>query len=167
MAFFFYSLIFYGKRSKTYYLQEVRVKNNQFSRALLNPHIAISFALGFVVLFVFAYSLLFSGSSHPIPALLTEQTGIIPPSKGLSSAFSEIVRGNFSQAIVLNPHSIRIFAFFALQLLVRFFIVLILFTFPNLWKKLAIADGLFSLLLFIYCFYPLIEYTFRMFAALV
>ncbi len=140
------------------------MKNNQLSRAIQNPQIVISIALGLLVLLVFAYSLVFRGSTHPIPALLTEQTGIIPPSKGLSSAFSEIVRGNFSQAIALNPHAIRIFAFFALQLIVRFFIVIILYSFPNLAKKLAIADGLFSITLFIYCFYPLIEYTLRMVA---
>lgn len=139
---------------------------NRCSIAFQNPHVTISFALGIVFLFVFAYSLIFSGSAHPVPALLTEQTGIIPPSKGLSRAFSEIVRGNFSLAIALNPHSIRIFAFFAVQLLLRFFVIIVLFNFPRLSKKLAFADGMFSLSLFIYCFLPLIEYTIRLFAAL-
>jgi hypothetical protein len=114
-----------------------------------------------VIVIILLYSSIFKGLSHPIPAILTEQTGIIPPSKGLSSAFSEIVRGNFSQAININTYSLRVFSFFAIQLLVRVLVILLLLKKPSLSSAIAIWDAVFSMALFTYCFYPLIEYTFQ------
>lgn len=125
----------------------------------------INAALGGVILCIFVYSLIFYGN-HPIPALLTDITGLIPPSKGLSASFSEIVRGNFEDALALNPYSLRIFAFFIIQLLTR---ILVSITIHASWVKLnrvAIIDIIFSILLFGICFAPLIEYTFRLFAKL-
>jgi hypothetical protein len=112
-----------------------------------------------VIIIVLFYSLIFKWLSHPIPAILTEQTGLIPPSKGLSSAFAEIIRGNFSQAILINANSIRVFAFFPIQLLARLLVVLLLLKNPSLSSSIAIGDAVLSMSLFSYCFYPLIEYT--------
>jgi hypothetical protein len=124
-----------------------------------NPHIVISISFAVVILIVLLYSIIFKWLSHPIPAILTEQTGLIPPSKGLSSAFAEIVRGNFSQAISINAYSIRIFSFFAIQLPIRLLVVFLLYKMPNRSSTLAITDAFFSIALFAYCFYPLIVYT--------
>ncbi len=125
----------------------------------------INAAFGGAILCIFVYSLIFYGN-HPVPAILTDVTGLIPPSKGLSASFSEIIRGNFYDALALNPHSLRIFAFFIIQLLTR---ILVSITIHASWVKLnrvAIIDIIFSILLFGICFAPLIEYTFRLFGKL-
>jgi len=118
--------------------------------------------LGFItiILLIFAYSFAYRGNNHLVPALLTEKTGIVPPSKGLSASFSEIVRGNFNEALSINHHSIRIFAFFAIQLLLRAAFASIIYIKKLNIKIIVFADILLSLALFIWCFLPLIRYTF-------
>ena len=124
--------------------------------------------LCFVVLIIgiLLYSLLFHGNNHPIPALLTRLTGLVPPSKGLSASFSEIVRGNFISATLLNPYGLRVFSFFIIQLFTR---ALISIALRYEWIKisrLALIDIVFSIFLFAYCFAPLIVYTFKLFTHL-
>ncbi|MCK7541036.1 MAG: DUF2752 domain-containing protein [Marinilabiliales bacterium] len=46
-------------------------------------------------------------------------TGEPCPSCGLSHAFSLIVRGRVDEALQWNSHSMRVFLFFALQLIMR------------------------------------------------
>lgn len=125
----------------------------------------INATFGGVILCIFVYSLIFYGN-HPIPALLTDITGLIPPSKGLSASFSEIVRGNIDEASLLNPYSLRIFAFFIIQLLTRLLVSIVIHANWIRLNRVAIIDIIFSILLFGICFAPLIEYTFRLFAKL-
>ncbi len=119
-----------------------------------------------IIIGIILYSFLFRGNNHPIPALLTDITGLMPPSKGLSASFSEIVRGNIDEALLLNPYSLRIFAFFIIQLLTRIFVSIVIHASWVKLKRVAIIDIIFSILLFGICFAPLIEYTFRLFAKL-
>lgn len=137
-----------------------------FSSHIIKPYIAVNIIFGLVVLSVFFYSLIFRGDHHPIPAFLTEKTGILPPSKGLSSAFSEIIRGNFNDALAINQHSIRIFSFFVLQLFARLFFIVAALSIPSYSKSLVYIDAIFSISLFGYCFFPLILYTLQLFGAL-
>lgn len=126
----------------------------------------INLAFGSVILCIILYSLIFRGNNHPIPALLTQITGMIPPSKGLSASFSELVRGNFEAAALLNPYGLRIFAFFIIQLFTRF---LVSITIEGEWIKLSriiILDSFYSFALFGICFAPLIGYTIHLFAKL-
>lgn len=126
----------------------------------------INLAFGSIILGIILYSLVFRESNHPIPALLTQITGIIPPSKGLSASFSELVRGNFETAALLNPYGLRIFAFFIIQLFTR---VLVSITIEGEWIKLSriiILDSIYSIALFGICFAPLIGYTIQLFAKL-
>jgi hypothetical protein len=120
----------------------------------------INILIALIILGIIIYSLIYRGDSHPIPALYTQATGEIPPSKGLSASFSEIVRGNMDEALKLNIYSVRIFAFFALQLLQRVFFSLILMVGKVKASKLAIIDASLSITLFAYCFAPLIKFTF-------
>jgi hypothetical protein len=127
------------------------------------PYQIINIALGSVVIGIVLYSLLYRGNNHPIPSLFTQLTGIIPPSKGLSASFSELVRGNIETAGLLNPYGLRIFAFFIIQLLTR---VLVSIAIEAEWLKqsrIIILDSLFSITLFIICFAPLIGYTIQLF----
>ena len=120
---------------------------------------SINLLIGLAFGSVFLYALIFRGDNHPIPALLTELTGQVPPSKGLSASFSEIVRGNINLANIYNPIGVRVFAFFAIQLLLRFFFSAILAIKKTGVIRLVIIDSIISVALFIYCFWPLIMYT--------
>lgn len=127
-----------------------------------NYHI-LNFSFLLLILSIFTYSLIYKGNSHPIPALFTQVTGHIPPSKGLSESFSEIVRGNITDAIQINPHGLRIFFFFALQFFLRIFFSLVVRIKSNRIVALAIADSTLSIAIFILCFSPLIVYTLKFF----
>jgi hypothetical protein len=124
----------------------------------------INIAFGSIILGIFLYSIIFRGNNHPIPALLTQITGIIPPSKGLSASFSEIVRGNFNAAFLLNPYGLRIFSFFVIQLFTR---VLVSIAIEGEWvrfSRIVVIDSLYSMMLFGICFAPLIGYTIHLFS---
>jgi len=117
-----------------------------------------------IIMAIFIYSALYRINEHPIPALLTERTGIIPPSKGLSAGFSEIVRGNFSEALVANTHTIRIFSFFALQFLLRIVSIILI---KKEWlslNRIIATDISVSIILFVVSFGPLIIYTLKLFS---
>ncbi len=125
----------------------------------IHTYHSINLLIGIAFTAIFIYVLIFRGDNHPIPALLTELTGEIPPSKGLSASFSEIIRGNLSAANNYNPHGIRVFAFFAIQLLLRLFFSVILLIRGKSITSIALADSIISVTLFTYCFWPLILYT--------
>lgn len=120
---------------------------------------SINMLMGITFTTVFIYALIFKGENHPIPALLTKITGEVPPSKGLSASFSEIIRGNLRVATIYNPHGIRIFAFFAIQLVFRCLFSAVLEIKKKSITRLVLADSIVSVTVFIYCFWPLIVYT--------
>lgn len=127
----------------------------------------INLSFASIILGILFYSLLFRGDSHPIPALLTNITGLIPPSKGLSASFSELVRGNLEAASVLNPNSLRIFSFFIIQLFTR---ALVSLAIEGNWIRITrviMIDAVYSASLFIICFAPLIKYTIDLFFKLI
>lgn len=116
-----------------------------------------------ILLLVFIYSAVFSQNNHPIPAAFTELTGIVPPSKGLSAAFSQIVRFNFADAYIINRYELRVFSFFLFQFFLRVGLIVAKLGFHDSFKtRMIVIDTLISLFLFTYCFYPLIQYTFNM-----
>lgn len=126
---------------------------------------AVNIAFLIMILGIILYSLIFRGENHPIPALLTELTGEVPPSKGLSQSFSEIVRGNLIDAARINPYGLRIFTFFVLQFLFRiFFSLSVRIKSDKLWM-LAISDSAISLVIFFWCFAPFISYTLKLFGS--
>ena len=114
------------------------------------------------IILIFAYSAVFKPDNHPIPALLTEATGIISPSKGLSASFSEMARGNLNEALSHNIYGLRVFSFFATQLLLRVFFTISLFLLPYKTLHIVLTDVTLSIALFIWSFAPLISYTLRM-----
>ena len=141
---------------------------NQKGHIKLTKRIYHIINLCFIILVIgiLLYSLLFRGNNHPIPALLTRLTGLVPPSKGLSASFSEIVRGNFISATLLNPYGLRIFSFFIFQLFQRILIsIVIKFNWLRV-SRVGIIDVVLSMARFAYCFAPLIAYTFKLFTHL-
>lgn len=75
-------------------------------------------------------------------------------SRGLTRAFSQIVRFNFQEAVHFNPYSFKIFFFFLFQFLARVFIN-IKVNLQN-FKKILKLDIFLSILFFLFSFYNLI-----------
>ena len=78
------------------------------------------------------------------------------PSKGLSRAFSKIIRVEFKEALNYNPYSIRIFSFFFLQFILRIAFIL----FHKKWKNLYYIDIFLTIVLFAICFFPIVFYLY-------
>lgn len=115
-----------------------------------NPYIIVNILFAGVVLLVIAYSGIFSanGIEYPIKSFYNQPL----LSTGLSRAFSEIVRFNFTKALYYNPYSISIFLFFFVQLILRVFISYLLLSTPISKKLLVYSDVLVSVLLFLWTF---------------
>lgn len=74
-----------------------------------------------VILFIMGYSAFYSPDTgqYPVPCIHEKLTGEPCPSCGLSHAFSLIVRGRVDEALEWNSVSLRVFLFFAVQLVMR------------------------------------------------
>ncbi|KFF06024.1 hypothetical protein B0A68_11910 [Flavobacterium reichenbachii] len=75
-------------------------------------------------------------------------------SRGLTRAFSQILRFNFENAVLLNPYSLKIFLFFLIQLIARLFINSII-RLKN-FKLVLNLDIIFTFIFFIFSFYNLV-----------
>ncbi len=126
-----------------------------------NAYRIVNLLLALVVLGVFVYSLLYTPGKHPIPSVFTDITGVETPSKGLSAAFSEVVRGNLSEANSYNAYVLQVFSFFVLQLLLRISLIFVSEK-TNRLKMVVWLDVTFSLALFLYCFWPFVQFIFKM-----
>lgn len=126
-----------------------------------SPYRAVSLLLAIVLAAVLLYPLLL-GSKLPVPAMLSQLTGAQPPSRGLSRAFALIVRGRLGDAQAMNPHALRVFAFFALQLPMR----LLAARCAHRGKAVLLVDIGLSATMFVLCMWPLIAYTCRALAVL-
>jgi hypothetical protein len=113
---------------------------------------------------IILYSLVFAGGhgKHPVPSGSGWLTGTTSASTGLSRSFSEIVLLDFKEARTYNPHGIRIFAFFMLQLLLRI-ATLVLIPRINLRhvRQLAMYDAMLSTMVFVICFWPFLSALFQ------
>jgi len=112
-----------------------------------------------VIISIITYSLVFSADDlkYPVPSGSTLLTREVSPSAGLSRSFSEIVRFNFGEAKLYNPYGIRLFSFFAIQLLLRIGAIFIALHFSLRRRQfLILADATLSILLFILFFCPFI-----------
>lgn len=102
-----------------------------------------------IILALLIYSGIFSAENpHPIKSAHSNQV----ISTGLSRAFSEIVRLNFSQALGFNTYSLRIFSFFFFQFFLRVLFTFLMFRNMFLKKQLVIADIMVSVSLFLFAF---------------
>lgn len=75
-------------------------------------------------------------------------------SRGLSRAFSEILRFNIPSAIAYNIYSIKLFSFFLVQLFARIGINAMLSS--KNYTKILISDISLSVVFFIFAFYQLV-----------
>ena len=84
-------------------------------------YFAVNAIFAGVILLIMGYSAFYSPDTgqYPVPCIHEKLTGEPCPSCGLSHAFSLIVRGRISEAMEWNSTSLRVFLFFAVQLVMR------------------------------------------------
>ena len=129
------------------------IVNNYFGYAISSyKRINIIFTL--IIIFIFFYSFYLPYLSLSIVSSCEGMPLIYCKSRGLTRAFSEIVRFNFAEALHYNSYSIRLFSFFLIQLFLRIGINPMLSS--NNYKKTVYLDIIFSALFFLFSFYNLV-----------
>jgi hypothetical protein len=130
-----------------------------FKSPVWGSYLIINLIFAGMIACIMLYSGIFSDTraNHPIPCIHERVTGRQCPSCGMSRGFSAIVRGKWEEAEQFNPHSRRVFLFFAIQFLLRLLISLVIMQFPLAEKYCWKADAAFSSVLFFYCFWGLIK----------
>jgi len=109
---------------------------------------------------IFVYSGLFTSTDNGsfIPSVC-DLFHLSPcPSKGLSRSFSAMMQGDIHTAISLNPIGPRLFFFFLAQFFFRFAALTYLVKAKKNTDALLFTDIGISILLFIGCFYPFLEF---------
>lgn len=87
-------------------------------------------------------------------------TGLECPSCGLSHGFSLILRGRIDEALLWNHYTLRIFMFFALQLVLRVALSFMWVRLPGGAERdsLVVADTVVTILMFLIAFFPFLRY---------
>jgi hypothetical protein len=135
-------------------------KNNnvQVTKARIwnEPYLIINIFFAGVILLVFAYSGFFSPEkdNYPVTCYHEQLTGTPCASCGLSHSFSLIVRGRFDDAYHWNRYGMRIFLFFAAQLVLRAAFSIFYLKYPDTRKQLIITDCIGSGIIFLVSFCP-------------
>lgn len=123
------------------------------------PYFIINVILTGVILLIMGYSFFYSPDEekYPVPCVHELITGEPCPSCGLSHAFSLIARGRIDEALQWNSQSVRVFLFFALQLVMRVALgARVLFTAKWL-RQIAIADAVVSSVMALAAFFPFLR----------
>lgn len=141
--------------------------NNAFSllkhRLISEPYLSVNFALAGLLLFVFVYSGIFSPekNNYPVVCIHERLTGEPCASCGLSHSFSLILQGRISEAYRWNSNGMRVFIFFAAQLVMRIVFSVFYLKHPETVRQLIIYDTIASFTLFLIAFFPFIKWIFR------
>ena len=124
------------------------------------PYFTINIVLTGVIMLVMIYSIVFSPDKddYPVTCIHEKLTGEPCVSCGLSHSFSLILRGRFNEAYQWNVYGMRVFLFFALQLLMRIAFSLFYVRFTGTRKQLIIMDIIGSILLFLLAFRQFFSY---------
>jgi hypothetical protein len=132
--------------------------NNQEVRPEKESYLIINIIFAGVILLIFAYSGFFSPvkDNYPVVCIHEKLSGEPCVSCGLSHSFSLIVRGRISEAYKWNIYAMRIFLFFAAQLLLRVAFSMFYIKYPDTRKQLILVDCLGSGIIFFVAFWPFI-----------
>lgn len=124
----------------------------------LKPYQIVNGLIASAILIIFIYSAIFSPikSDYPVKSAHTALTGESSESTGLSRGFSSVIRFQFDRAREYNPHSVKLFLFFGIQLAMRIFLML---NYSALIEKIGIQesviiDSIISGVLFLLFFEP-------------
>jgi len=129
------------------------------------PYFIINWIFAGVILAIFIYSGIYNPDKNnpPIKCIHEELLGGKCPTCGMSRGFSAIVRGRISDASNIQKNSLIIFSFFAIQLIMRLLIILLLLKSQFSLKLLTNCDITLSLFLFLFTFRNVILQTFYIF----
>jgi hypothetical protein len=137
-----------------------RNQNDQIPgiRLLREPYLVINILFAGVILLVMAYSGIFSPdkNNYPVTCIHEKLTGLPCVSCGLSHSFSLIVRGRIDEAYQWNVYGMRIFLFFATQLVLRISFSFFYIKYPDTRKQLILVDCIGSGIIFLMAFWPFI-----------
>lgn len=122
------------------------------------PYLIINIFFAGVILLIFAYSGFFSPEkdNYPVTCIHEKLTGQPCVSCGLSHSFSLIVRGRVEEAYHWNRYGMRIFLFFAAQLVLRAAFSIFYLRYSDTRKQLIIVDFIGSGIIFFVAFWPFI-----------
>jgi hypothetical protein len=131
-------------------------KNNRITVSLRESYILINIIFAGVILLIMAYSGFFSPvkDNYPVICIHEKLTGIPCASCGLSHSFSLILRGNVSEALKWNVYGLRVFLFFALQLVLRISFSAYYLSYPQNRRGLILTDAVGSGIMFFVAFWP-------------
>jgi len=138
------------RKNNTEQNMKVRIRNE--------PYLIINIFFAGVILLIFAYSVFFSPvkDNYPVACIHEKLTGEQCVSCGLSHSFSLIVRGRIDEAWQWNRYGMRIFLFFAAQLVLRVVFSIFYMRYPDTRKQLIIIDCMGSGIIFLISFWPFI-----------
>ena len=147
------------RRMTQYKQKSSSVYNNLKVRLRNEPYLIINIILAGVILLVIAYSGIFSPEkdNYPVTCLHEKITGEECVSCGLSHSFSLIVRGRIDEAYQWNLYGMRVFLFFASQLILRVAFSLFYLKSPYTNKQLIVFDCIGSGFIFLLSFWPFIQ----------
>jgi hypothetical protein len=137
-------------------------KNNTVTNKMVRPghapYLLINIVFAGVILLIFAYSGFFSPDkgNFPVACIHEKLTGEQCVSCGLSHSFSLIVRGRIGEAYQWNPYGMRIFLFFAAQLVLRIVFSIFYQKYHETRKQLILVDCIGSGIIFLLAFWPFI-----------
>jgi hypothetical protein len=127
-------------------------------RQSIGTYITVNTIFAGVILLIFAYSGIFSPvrDNYPVICIHEKLTGELCASCGLSHSFSLILRGKVAEAYQWNHYGMRIFLFFAAQLILRLTFSLFYRRYADTRKQLIVVDCVGSGLMFLIAFWPFI-----------
>ena len=136
-----------------------KAEHNVKVRLVNEPYLIINIFFAGVILLIFAYSGIFSPvkDNYPVACIHEKLTGETCISCGLSHSFSLIVRGRFEEAFRWNMYGMRIFLFFAAQLVLRAAFSIFYLKNSDTRKQLIIVDSIGSGIIFLLAFWPFIS----------
>ena len=120
----------------------------------INSYKKINIIFSILIIFIFFYTYLLPYLNITLKSSCEGLPLVYCKSKGLTRAFSQILRFNIEEALILNPYSFIIFTFFLIQLFTRNFINFILTT--TNYKNVVMIDVFLTSVYFIFSFVYLI-----------
>jgi hypothetical protein len=127
-------------------------------RQSIGIYITVNTIFAGVILLIFAYSGIFSPvrDNYPVICIHEKLTGELCASCGLSHSFSLILRGKVAEAYQWNHYGMRIFLFFAAQLILRVAFSIYYRRYADTRKQLIVVDCVGSGIMFLIAFWPFI-----------
>jgi hypothetical protein len=121
-----------------------------------SPYLKINIVFAGVIALIIAYSGIFSPdrNNYPVVCIHERLTGLPCFSCGLSHSFSLIVRGRIAEANQWNIYGMRVFLFFASQLIMRIWFSVLWIKRPAYAQQVIRYDIAGSVIIFLITFYP-------------